>query len=153
MNKLLTSRGGFHAVFSFVFGKPDKAALMWYVRWIIWGFFWSLSLQWTNTHVFLFRLITSIWMDFWGLNSSDFKDMFKVVCGTHTRYIIISAHAFLQQPIADLPSEYWRTLAFVVRDFVDHLLGGDSRLWASNGPRSNAARFVVPAMSRESIDG
>jgi hypothetical protein len=52
----------------------------------------------------------------------------RQIVSTHTRYIIISAHAFLQQSIADLPGEYRRTLALVVGDLVDDLLGGNARL-------------------------
>lgn len=64
---------------------------------------------------------------------------------TYTGNIVVRADAVLQQPIADLPREYARTLSLVVRDFVHHLGGGHARLRAADRSRSNAARFVVAA--------
>lgn len=98
-----------------------------------------------QTHTCIFRLITSAQTILKG-RLWRVQRLFTIVTtcfGTHTRYIIISAHAFLQQSVANLPSEYRRTLAFVVGNFINDLLCGNSWLWAADCSRSDAASFVI----------
>jgi hypothetical protein len=77
-----------------------------------------------QAHTCIFRLITFDSNELgrvFAEESSKTRRCEKVVC-TYTWYIIVSAHAFLQQSVANLPGKYRRTFAFVVGDFVDNFL-------------------------------
>ena len=63
----------------------------------------------------------------------------------HARYVVLVADELVEQSVAYLPGEYWRTLALVRGDFVHDVRGGDARLAATDGARLYAARLVVAA--------
>lgn len=65
--------------------------------------------------------------------------------GTHTRDVVVGAHALLQQAISNLPREDRRTLALVDRDLADDLRGGYARFTAADRPGPYGSGLIVPA--------
>lgn len=70
------------------------------------------------------------------------------IIGTHARYVVVRTDAFLEQSIANLPREYRRTFAFVLR-YLGHDFGcRHPRLRASDRSGPDGTSLVIPTQNR-----
>lgn len=67
---------------------------------------------------------------------------------TYAGDVVVVAHSFGQQPVADFPGEDGGALAFVVRDFGDHRCGCYSGFRTADGARFDRTGLVVPAVEQ-----
>ena len=65
-------------------------------------------------------------------------------CLTYTWDVVVGADTLLQESVPDFPGKDGRTLAFELRDFSDHLSGGDPWFTAPYRSGTNRPRLVVP---------
>ena len=64
---------------------------------------------------------------------------------TYTGDIVSVADALAEEPVPDLPGEHARALRLVLRDLFDDGWCGDARLGATDLPRLDRSRLIVPA--------
>jgi hypothetical protein len=69
----------------------------------------------------------------------------KVISYTYRGHVVVGAASLGQQSVPDLPGEYRRALAFVMRYFAHHVVGRDPRFTAADSARPYRSGLVIPA--------
>lgn len=80
--------------------------------------------------------------NYFDVNLCDFEKF------THARYVVIGTHAFLEQSIANFPSEYRWTFAFVLRYLRHHFSCRYSGLRTTYRSGPDRTGFVIPAVKK-----
>ena len=70
------------------------------------------------------------------------------LCFTYARNVVVVANTFLQESIADLPSEDRRAFPLVIGDFVHHRRGSHARLATADRTWLDRTGLVVPERSK-----